>query len=101
MPKLETMSIDEAKAKTVTGKRAQILQEYLGYIEQLEQGKASKLTPGEGETVGMVRRRLGSAARSSGKEVVIKRVGDEVYFWLEGKPRQRRRGSRKTSASDA
>ena len=43
MPKLETMSIDEAKAKTVTGKRAQIVQEYLGYVAQLEKGKASKL----------------------------------------------------------
>ena len=101
MPKVETMSIDEAKAKSTTGKRAQILQEYLGYMEQLEQGKACKLTPGEGESVGMIRRRVGAAARASGKDVVIKRAGDEVYFWLKGKPRQRRGGSRKTSASHA
>ena len=90
MPKLEMMSIDEAKAKSATGKRAQILQEYLGYIEQLEQGKACKLTPGEGESVGMVRRRLGAAAKAFDKDVVIKRAGDEVYVWLKGKSRQRR-----------
>jgi hypothetical protein len=91
------MSIDEAKAKSATGKRALILQEYLGYIEQLEQGKACKLTPGEGESVGMVRRRLGAAAKAFGEDVVIKRAGDEVYFWLKGTPRQRRGRPRKTS----
>ena len=78
------MSIDEAKAKTVSGKRAQILQEYLGYIEQLEQGKASKLMPGEGETAATVCRRLGAAARASGKDLVIKRVGDEKWEMNNG-----------------
>ena len=91
MPKLEVISMDEAMVKSATGKRAQILQEYLGYIGQLEEGKAGKLTPSEGESVVMVRRRVGSATRTSGKDVVIRRVGDEMYFWVGGPARRRRR----------
>ena len=44
--------------------------------------------PSDGETVASVRRRLGSAVKASGKNMQIKRVGAEIFFWEEpSKPR--------------
>ncbi len=95
MPAFETIPLQEAMLKTSTGKRAQLAQEYLGYIEQLPEDQAGRLQPGEGETMATVRRRLGVAAKLSGKDITIKRQGDEVYFWVQPEPRPRRqpRGS--------
>ncbi len=101
MPKLDTVPIAEAKVKTATEsaskrKRAQILQEYLGYIDQLKSGEAGKLVAGAGETTATVRRRIGAAARAAGKNLTIRRAGDEVYFWAVERRRsangRRRRG---------
>ena len=83
MPKFDLVSLDEARVKTTTGKRAEILKEYSGYVEQLKGGRAGRLQAGEGETIGAVRRRLGAAARLAGKELSIKRVGDEIFFWTK------------------
>ena len=66
--------------KTATGKTAQITKEYLGYIDQLPEGQAGRLQPGEDESVATIRRRLGVAAKLSGKDITIKRQGTEVYF---------------------
>ncbi len=89
MPTFDQVPLQEALLKTATGKTAQITKEYLGYIEQLTEGQAGKLQPGEGESMATVRRRLGVAAKLSGKDIVIKRQGNEVYFWLEPYPRLR------------
>ena len=82
MPKFDIVSMAEA-----------------GAIQGLEPGQAGRLVPGEGERVTTVRRRLGAAAKLSGKELVIKRVGEEVYFWSSEKASgQHSRGRpRKTS----
>ncbi len=89
MPKLDIVPIEEARGKSASsGKRAQILQEYLGYIDQLTKGQAGMLVAGAGETTATVRRRLGAAARAAGHKLTIRRAGDEVYFWAE----RRRRG---------
>ena len=95
MPTFDQVSLQEAMLKTATGKTAQITQEYLGYIEQLPEGQAGRLQVGEGESVATVRRRLGVAAKLSGKDIAIKRLGNEVYFWVqqEPRPRRQRRGS--------
>ena len=95
MPTFDQVPLQEARLKTATGKTAQITQEYLRYIEQLIEGQAGRLQPGEGESVATVRRRLGVAAKSSGKDITIKRQGREVYFWVqqEPRPRRQRRGS--------
>ncbi len=97
MPTFDQVPLQEAMLKTVTGKSktAQITQEYLSYIEQLTEGQAGRLQPGEGESVATVRRRLGVAAKVSVKDITIKRQGNEVYFWVqqEPRPRRRRRGS--------
>ncbi len=55
MPKLDIVPIEEARAMSASeGKRAQILQEYLGYINRLTKGQAGRLVPGDGETVSTI-----------------------------------------------
>ncbi len=95
MPTFDQVPLQEAMQKTATGKTAQITQEYLGYIAELPDGQAGKLQPSEAESVATVRRRLGAAAKLSGKDITIKRQGNDVYFWvqLEPRPRRQRRGS--------
>ena len=99
MPTFNQVPLQEAMLKTATGKTAQINQEYLGYIEQLTEGQAGRLRPGESESVATVRRRLGVAAKLSGKEINIKRQGNEVYFWVQQEPRPRRQ-RRESRTSD-
>ena len=100
MPIFEQLPLQEAVLKTATGKRAQIAQEYLGYIEHLREGQAGRLQPGEGETVATVRRRLGVAAKLSDQDITIKRQGDEVYFWIQPYPRLRRQVRRSKSVPE-
>ena len=96
MPKFEAIPLSEAKLKSATGKRAQIAQEYLAYIKELQAGQAGRLQPAEGETAAAIRRRLGAAAKLFGRPVTIKRVGDEVFFWLGGQEQTKRRRRRKS-----
>ena len=101
MPKLDIVPIEEAKGKSASeGKRAQILQQYVDYIDQLTKGQAGRLVPDDGETVSTIRRRIGAAARQAGKNLSIRRVGDEVYFWTEGRKTAngRRRGGGRASS---
>ena len=83
MPQFQLVPLEEAIARTTTGRRAEITREYLSYIEQLKEGEAGRLQAVETESVAAVRRRLGTAAKLAGKELVIKRAGDEVYFWVQ------------------
>ena len=95
MPTFELVSIERATIKTNPSKRAKILEEYVGYVEQLKSGQAGKLQPCEGESVNAVRRRIGAAAKLAGKDLVIRRVGCEVYFWKREGERKRRGRPRK------
>ena len=94
MPKFELLPLNEAVMKS-----AQNLQEYVGYIEQLGEGRAGRLQASDGERIGAIRRRLGAAAKLAGKDLVIKRVGEEILFWPEvtekAKPTGRRGRPRK------
>ena len=101
MPTFNQVPLQEAMLKTATGKTAQINQEYLRYIEQMTEDQAGRLQPGESESVATVRRRLGVAAKLSGKDITIKRQGNEVYFWVEQEPRPRRQLRRSQSAPGA
>lgn len=83
MPHFELMPLEEATVKSASGRRAEITREYLGYIGQLGEGQAGRLRAGEAETISAVRRRLGAAAKLAGKKLVIKRAGEELYFWVE------------------
>ena len=100
MPKFEIITKEEARSKAkFSGKNGQIMAMYMFFIEQLKEGKAGKLKPSEGETVQAIRRRLGKAAKLAGKDLVIKKLHDEIYFWLnvEEKPKRRRRSSANNS----
>ena len=98
MPRFDGITTNEAKLKSASGKTADLIKEYLGYIEQLEAGKAGRLAPSPGETARAVQRRLGAAAKLGGKSLVIKRAGDEVLFWAKerGTGLRRRGRPRKT-----
>ena len=94
MPKLDVVPMEEAIGKTASEsaavrKRAQILEEYRGYIDQLSKGQAGRLVAGAGETTATVRRRIGAAARAAGKNLTIRRAGGEVYFWVDQRTRGR------------
>ena len=91
MPRFERVPLGEAKMKTASGKRAQIIAEYVGYIERLGDGEAGRLQAAEGEPITTVRRRLGAAARQLDKNLAIRRTGDEIYFWA-AETRRRGRG---------
>ena len=101
MPTLEIVSLQDAQLElSLTGKRGAIVRKYMGYINQLETGQAGRLTPDEGETTAALRRRLGAAAQLLGKNLVVNRQGDVVFFWeadSEPAPRRSRRRS-KTNA---
>ena len=91
MPTFELVPIEDATKKTNPSKRARVLEEYVGYIGQLTGGQAGKLQPCEGETPTAVKRRVGAAAKLAGKDLVIRRAGNDVYFW-EREGAKRRRG---------
>ena len=93
MPQLEVVSRSEAELKTTGTARAEVLREYLNFIEGLGSGEAGRLQAKEGETLRTVRRRLGDAGRLGGKDLVIKKDGQVIYFWLKstgkrGRPRK-------------
>ncbi len=101
MPNFDQVSVAEAMRSSATGKRAKIIREYSGYLDGLRGGQAGRLRPSAGETVAAVRRRLGQAAKLADKSVVIKRVGEDVYFWEKpaGGAAPQRRGRPRKNAS--
>ena len=90
MPMFSTVPIGEARARTITGQRAALLQEYIRYIRSVSPGLAGKLEPGEGETTQAIRRRLAAAAEALGKELEVRRTAGAVYFWAPDAPRRGR-----------
>ena len=94
MPIFDRVPLAEARLKTAIGKRAAIIAEYVQYIEELGDGEAGRLQAAEGEPITTVRRRLGAAARQLKRTLVIRRTGDEVYFWAT-ETRRRGRGTNK------
>ena len=69
----------------------------------MHKGQAGKFQSSEGESALAMRRRLNAAAKLTGKDLVIKRAGEEVYFWEESKKsggRRRRGRPRKQPASE-
>jgi hypothetical protein len=99
MPTFELVSLQDAQLElSLTGKRGEIMRQYLDFLNQREPGQAGKLTAGEGETTAAIRRRLGAAAQLQGKSLVVSRQGDVVFFWEEGDGPAPRRRRRRTSS---
>ena len=92
MPQFEIVSISEAKLSTAPKGRAEALREYIEFIERLKESEAGKIEPQRGESPRTTRRRLGDAGRLAGKDLVIKKDGEVIYFWLKarrpGRPRK-------------
>jgi hypothetical protein len=102
MPNFAIVSLEDAKLQTTSGRQRESLNEYAGYIQQLSRGKAGMLHPEEDENPATIRRRLTVAAKTLGIDLIIKRSGQDIYFWTaaleEAKPRPRRGGRRRRQA---
>jgi hypothetical protein len=94
MPEIENVSVQEAKLRTLSGRQGRIMNKYVQYIQQLPKGQAGKLHSGESENPLTIRRRLVSAAKALGVSLVIKRSGEDVYFWSEDRADEQPRTKR-------
>ena len=97
MPTFSTVPISEARAKSATGKRAALLQEYIQYIQRAA-GEAGVLEAGEGETTQAIRRRLALASEALGTTLDVRRSGNTIFFWTSN---GRRRGRRPKTEGEA
>ncbi len=94
MPEFTTVSVQEAKARTIPGRQRTFLNEYVDYIQQLSDGKAGKLRIGENEKHATVRRRLNVAAQALGTTLKIRRAGEDLYFWRKDRGDEQQRSKR-------
>jgi hypothetical protein len=99
MPEFTTVSVQEAQLRTIPGRQGKFINEYADYIQEVVLGEAGKLHAAENENPLTIRRRLISAAKALGINIMIKRSGNELYFWREDggeeQPRRRRRYTRR------
>jgi hypothetical protein len=104
MPEFTTVSVIEAKLRTTSGRQKAFLLEYVDYILKLPTGQAGKLRVGEEENPLTIRRRLLSAATAMNIPLIIKRSGNDLYFWREGtgeaQPRKKRSYTRRTRSQE-
>jgi hypothetical protein len=98
MPEFTTVSVQEAQIRTIPGRQGKFINEYADYIQQLPKGQAGRLRGGESENPMAIRRRLAGAAKAMHITLIIKRSGNDVYFWREDggdqHPRTKRRYTR-------
>jgi hypothetical protein len=99
MPEFTTVSVQEAQMRTIPGRQGSFMNEYANYIQSLPQGQAGRLRMEEQEKHATVRRRLAVAAQALDIPLVIKRSGNDVYFWREDRgdeqPRTKRSYTRR------
>jgi hypothetical protein len=104
MPEFTTVSVQEAKVRTIPGRQGRFINEYANYIQQLSSGQAGRLRIGESENPLTIRRRLSTAAQTLGITLIIKRSGQDVYFWREDgaeeQPRAKRRYTRRARPAE-
>jgi hypothetical protein len=104
MPEFTTVSVTEAQFRTIPGRQGRFMHEYADYIQQVPQGQAGKLRIGEQEKHTTVRRRLLVTAKALGIPFIIKRSGNDLYFWRqdggEEQPRAKRRYTRRARIAE-
>jgi hypothetical protein len=83
MPEFTTVSVQEAQLRTIPGRQGQFINQYAEYIQQLPHGQAGKLSLGEDEKHTAIRRRLATTAKAMHINLIIKRSGNDLYFWRE------------------
>jgi|SRR5919106_1491597 hypothetical protein len=100
MPEFTTVSVQEAKLRTIPRTQGRVVSEYINYIQQMSSGQAGKLHVSESEKPLTIRRRLVVAAKAMNISLTIKRSGSDLYFWREDmeeeQPRSKRRYTRRT-----
>jgi hypothetical protein len=104
MPDFALVSVQEARLRTLSGRQRTYINEYAGYIQQLSPGMAGKLHPLEDEKPTTIRRRLVVTAQTLDATLIIRRSGDDLYFWSEPaggeQPRARRRTTRRRRSQE-
>jgi hypothetical protein len=99
MPEFTTVPVQEAHLRTIPGRQGKYMNEYAAYVTQLPQGQAGRLRIGESEKHFTIRRRLLTAAQALDIPLIIKRSGNDLYFWQEGteaeQPRRKRSYTRR------
>jgi hypothetical protein len=94
MPEFTTVSVQEAQLRTIPGRQGQVINEFADFINPVPQGQAGKLSIGENEKHTVIRRRLATTAKAMNINLIIKRSGNDPYFWREdgreAQPRARR-----------
>ena len=96
MPVFDLIPMQEAVVRcALTGKRGEIMEEYFGYVSQLKARQSRETEPGGRRHFSAVKQRLGTAAKLKGKQLVVKQVDDDVYFW-EAETQKRRGRPRKS-----
>ena len=104
MPEFTTVPVQEAQIRTIPGRQGAFINEYADYIQQVPSGQAGRLRGGESENPMAMRRRLAAAAKAMHITVIIKRSGNDVYFWREDggdqQPRTKRRYTRRETQEE-
>jgi hypothetical protein len=94
MPDFAIVPMREAQASTIAGRQGRFIQEYIRYIRQISQGQAGKLHLVAHENPVTIRRLLVQAAQALDIKLIIKRSGQDMFFWRENgaekQPRPRR-----------
>ena len=83
MPSFSTLPMREALQLAQSASVPGPIARYVEHIESLEEGHAGRLAPSEGENLRTVRLRLSAAARHLRTKVIIRRVGNELLFWVD------------------
>jgi hypothetical protein len=104
MPEFTTVSVQEAQLRTIPGRQGQFIKEYADYIQQLPHGQAGKLSVGEDEKHTVIRHRLATTAKAMHINLIIKRSGNDLYFWrergIEEQPRSKRSYTRRNKRQE-
>jgi hypothetical protein len=104
MPEFTTISVQEAQIRTIPGRQGQFINEYADYIQQVPSGQAGRLRGRESENPLAIRRRLSAAAKAMQITLIIKRSGNDVYFWRQDggaeQPRSKRSYTRRMRSQD-
>jgi hypothetical protein len=95
MPEFTTVSVHEAQMRTVPGRQGTFMNEYANYIQQVPKGQAGRLSIGAEEKHTTIRRRLSVAAKALHVPLIIKRSGNDLYFWREGTEEEQLRTKRR------
>jgi hypothetical protein len=95
MPEFTTVSVKEAQLRTIPGRQGRFISQYADYIQQLPAGQAGRLGIGESENPLTIRRRLVTAATAMHIPLIIKRSGNDLYFWREDGGAEQQRTKRR------